>query len=182
MRNWVVDKSRTFNWVSYLCWQSRKTVAQDKIKSLSMKTSTCWCSLSAHTFYLTETCSFDTIQETQEKLLDGLKSWEDESDMASLCSTLKLLIAHQMGGPKHHLHELSAALHCVNEWWGVLHMGDWDWTFAVVPLHVYSASSKQQSYIYPNVSNRYGWCRTTCNLLTLWFRRRASCCRPAVKR
>lgn len=33
------------------------------------------------------------------------------------------------------------------EWRGVLHMGD---RAAVVPLHVYSARSKPQTYIYPN--------------------------------
>lgn len=73
-------------------------------------------------------------------VLDDLKSWGAESSLASLCSTLKLLISFdQVGGPVHHLHHLSAAMQCVNDE-GVLHKGD---RAAVVPLGcVYSARIK----------------------------------------
>lgn len=77
--------------------------------------------------YLTATCSDTTVNV----VLGDLKSWEDESNVASFCSTLKLLTSlDEVGGPVKHLHHLSAAMQCVNDE-EVLHEGD---CAAIVPL------------------------------------------------
>lgn len=74
--------------------------------------------------------------------------------MAPLCSTSNLLITDQ-GGRTCASFASVASFPALCEWQAVLHAGDWARTFAVVPLHVYSAHSEQQSYIYPNLPHCY---------------------------
>lgn len=133
----------------------RKNGRAGRYQSPSMRISTCWFALIPNTFYLSETCSSTTIQEkNRESCWMVLSPGVDESDVAPLCSTSNLLITDQ-GGRTCASFASVASFPALCEWQAVLHAGDWARTFAVVPLHVYSAHSEQQSYIYPNLPHCY---------------------------
>lgn len=117
--------------------QSRKRLHIILVKAYP---ATCWIDLSTQTHFTVPDRDMLLNHKLSVKLkkvaLDDLKSWDDESDVLSLCFTLKVLITDQVGGPVHHLHHLSAAMQYVNDE-GVLHKGN---CAAVVPLGcVYSA-------------------------------------------
>lgn len=65
----------------------------------------------------------ETFSETYSLLPGGWKCMRDDLDVASFCSTPKLQIIDQVGGPANHLHYLPAVLLCVNDG-GDLHTRD----------------------------------------------------------
>lgn len=110
------------------------------------------------------------IPRNSRKLLDGVESRDGESNVVPLCSTPKLLITDQVGGPVHHLHQSRAALHCVND--GEFCLKEIELGQLLLFLYMFiQQASEQQTCIYPNLSHCYEWYTTLSPLLPLRFRR-----------